>query len=149
MAKFDHVIENLRNTGEWLVPYNYPHAPQSSEKDISILKETEVEVDGYTVGIHFNKSKYNGYFLETLQIYNKFGPFLPFNVVVKLGCKTLGSSLLSLVEFWKEDYKIYCWSVCVDDRGRPIPSPIEEESESCEYEGFSYKYMDPSSLNFY
>jgi len=149
MATFEITVDNLRSVGEMLIPYNFPLAHKDLEKDIAPLKKSEVEVDGYSLIIHFNKAKYKGYYLETFQIYNKYGPFLPFSLVVKMACKSLGGHLLSLVEFYQDDRKVYCWSVCVDEDGKPRPSPIEEESEPCEFEGFAYKYMHPDQLNFY
>lgn len=146
---FDDKIEMLRNLGERLVDYNFPLSPMEIEYDISCLKKTEVEVDGYTVIIHFNKALYNNYYLETFQIFNKYAPFLPFSLVAKLAKKTLGGHLLSLVEFYQQDHKIYCWSVCVDDRGRPIPSPLQEESKIKTFEGFEYRYMMPEQINLY
>ena len=40
------------------------------------------------------------YYLESFQILGKHAPFLPFCLVVKLGCMFLGSHQLALVEFY-------------------------------------------------
>lgn len=149
MSKFDAKIEVLRNLSKNLVPYNFPMGPVEMEYYISSLKKTEVEVDGYTIIIHFNRALYNDHYLETFQMYNKHAPFLPFGIVTKLAKKVLGEHLLSLVEFYQEDHKIYCWSVCLDDRGRPISSPIKEQSKPRIFEGFEYMYMAPEQLNLY
>lgn len=149
MSNFDHKIEILRNLGEHLIDYNFPLGPMETEYDIACLKRTEVEVDGYTTVVHFNKAAYENYYLETFQIYNKHSPFLPFGLVAKLAQKVLGSHLVSLVEFYQKDHKIYCWSVCVDDRGRPIPSPMQEKTKLKTFEGFEYGYMMPEQLNLY
>lgn len=146
---FDQKIEIIRNLGEQLVDYNFPLGPMENEYDIACLKKNEVEVDGFSVVIHFNKAYYGKYFLETFQVYNKHAPFLPFCLVTKLAKKVLGSHLLSLVEFYQKDHKIYCWTVCVDERGRPIPSPIQEKSKIKNFEGFEYSYMHPEQLNLY
>ena len=147
----DEIVERLRGTGELLIPYNFPKAPPTMtlEDDLAIFKEKEAIIDGYTLYVHYQKSDYDTYFLETIQIYNKFSPFLPFNLVCKIGQRFLGSHHLSLVELFKDNRKIYCWSVCVDDRGRPIPSPYELETEDCEFEGFNYSYMQPSQVHFF
>lgn len=149
MNNFDYKIEILRNLADHLVGYNFPLGPMENEYDISCLKKTEVEVDGYGLVIHFNKAWYGSYFLETFQVYNKHSPFLPFSLVAKLAQKTLGSHFLSLVEFYQKDYKIYCWTVCVDERGRPIQSPIKEKIKIKNFEGFQYGYMKPDQLNLY
>jgi hypothetical protein len=149
MSNFDQKIEMLRNLSKHLVGYNFPLGPMDTEYDIAILKKTEIEVDGYTVIVHFNRAYYEKYFLETFQIYNKHSPFLPFYLVTKLAQKVLGSHHLSLVEFYQKDHKIYCWSVCVDDRGRPINSPLHEKTKVKNFEGFEYNYMKPEQLNLY
>jgi hypothetical protein len=146
---FDNKIEIIRNLSNQLVDYNYPLSPMEFEYDIACLKRLELDVDGYSLVIHFNKSNYGEYYLETFQVFNKYAPFLPFNLVAKLAKKTLGSHLLSLVEFYQQDHKIYCWSVCVDERGRPITSPIQDQSKPITFEGFEYRYMQPEQLNLY
>jgi hypothetical protein len=149
MSKFDDKIEIIRNMSENLVPYNFPSGPVDLEYYLSPLKKCEVEADGYTVVFHLNRAKYNDHYLETLQIHNKYAPFLPFHLVAKLGRKTLGSHLLSLVEFYQGEHKIYCWSVCLDERGRPMNSPMNEKSSSKTFEDFSYVYITPEQLNLY
>ena len=149
MSSFDDKIELMRNLSESLVPYNFPLAPADMEFYISPLKKGEVEVDGYTVIFHINRALYGDHYLETFQMYNKYAPFLPFCLVAKLARKVLGGHHLSLVEFYQEDHKIYCWSACLDMRGRPISSPVKERSKPCVFEGFNYRYMTPEQLNLY
>lgn len=149
MSKFDEKMDMLRNLGQDLVPYNFPLGPVEIEYYISPLKRCEVEVDGYPIVFHFNRASYNDHFLESFQVYNKYAPFLPFCLVAKLARKALGSHHLSLVEFYQEDKKIYCWSVCIDQRGRPIASPLKERVDSRVFEGFQYGYMRPEQLNLY
>jgi len=142
-------IDTLRNVSNYLVPYTFPRAPVELEEEISPLKKLDVEIDGYSVIIHFNRADYKRYFLESVQVLGKHSPFLPFHLVVKIAKRMLGSHYLSLVEFYQENRKVYCWSCCVDKEGKPIPSPIENKTKPCEFEGFEYKYMHPNQLNFY
>lgn len=146
---FDQAMASLRGMGEELVPYNFPLGPQSLEQDIAIFKKVELDVDGYSVLLYYNRAKYPTYYLENLQINSVRGTFLPFSLVVKIAQKFLGSGMLSLVEFFQDDRKVYCWSVCLNEEGKPIPSPIEQDSEPCEFEGFEYRYMHIEQLNFY
>ena len=143
------VLETLRIVSQHLVPYTFPMAPAEFEEDIAPLKKQEIEVDGYSIIVHFNKADYKRYYLESLQILGKHSPFLPFHLVVKLAQRMLGGHHLSLVEFYQDSRKVYCWSVCVDKQGKPMPSPIEDETQPCEFEGFEYAYMQASQLNFY
>lgn len=149
MSNFDSRLEILRNLSDDLVPYNFPLGPVELEYYIAPLKRSEAEVDGYPIVFHFNRAAYNDHFLESFQVYSRFTPFLPFCVVVKLARKALGSHHLSLVEFYQDDRKVYCWSVCLDSRGRPIHSPMNERTESRSFEGFKYSYMNPDQLNLY
>lgn len=149
MSELDSKMDALRNISRSLVPYNFPLGAAELEYYLAPLKRTEVEVDGYPLVIHFNRASYNDHYLESFQVYNKYAPFLPFSLVTKLARKALGSHHLSLVEFYQEDRKIYCWTVCLDMRGRPIASPMKERSYSRIFEGFHYAYMTPEQLNLY
>jgi hypothetical protein len=149
VRRADSVIDGLRRMGDVLVPYNFPRAHVDFEEDISDFKRADIDADGYSIILHYNKADYGRYYLETAQILAKHAPFLPFHLVVKLARKILGGHCLSLVEFYQENRKIYCWSVCLTKDGKPVPSPTDRKSLSCEFEGFTYKYMHPSQLNFY
>jgi len=147
--KLDSTIDVLRTVAEHLVPYNYPQSPASLEDDIVPLKLATVDVDGYSVNLHFSKSFYQDYYLESLQIFGVHCPFLPFHIVVKIAQRFLGSHELSLVEVPRESRKYYCWTVCVDLQGKPLSPVTEQKGEPCTYEGFDYIYMLPGQFNFY
>lgn len=149
MSNFDSNLDALRNMAFNLVPYNFPVGPVELEYYISPLKRSEATVDGYSIVFHLNRASYNDHYLESFQVYNKYAPFLPFFLVAKLARRALGSHHLSLVEFYQEDRKIYCWSVCLDARGRPIDTPIKERMDNRVFEGFRYGYMKPEQLNLY
>jgi len=144
---FDNLIERQRVLGDRLVPYNYPRNDPRIEDDIHILKVAETVVDGYNVVIYYSKADYDGHFLETVQVFGHDMPFLPFSLVVKIAQKFLGSSYLSLVEIPKSNRKVYCWTVCVDEEGKPMPSPYEVKTEMCSFEGFEYAYMQQDQIN--
>jgi hypothetical protein len=148
--KLDDIIKRMKSLGNVLVPYNFPKMmPTMMEDDLSVLKQREAVVDGYQIVLNYQKSDYDEYFTEILQIYNKNSPFLPFNLICKLGKRFLGDGNLSLIEIFKDNRKIYIWTVYVDQDGNSIPIPHETESEECEFEGFNYLYMQPNQVNFY
>ena len=149
MSKFDSKLENLRNLSMDLVPYNFPVGSVDLEYYLSPLKRGEAEADGYPIVFHFNRASYNDHYLDSFQVYNKYAPFLPFCLVSKLARKALGSHYLYLVEFYQEDRKVYCWSVCLDSGGRPIESPMKSRTAKRIFEGFEYAYMTPEQLNLY
>ena len=143
-----HVAE-MRALGKILVPYNFPKAPAEWEDDLNVLKSRELIVDGYDVVLHYSKADYEDHYLETLQVLGKNCPFLPFALVCKLAKIFLGEAELSLVEIFRENRKIYCWTLTVDRDDHPIPSPYPTEVERCSYQGFQYCYMNPDQINFH
>jgi hypothetical protein len=146
----DEIVKNMKSLGEMLIPYNYPKNPLALfEEDLEIFKEREVIVDGYSTFLHYQVSDYEIYVLKTLQVYNKIGPFLPFNIVTKIGRKFLGDDQLSLVEVFKSNRKIYCWSLATDHNNNPVETPYISDAQSCFYEGFKYLYIKPSEVVFY
>lgn len=142
-------IEEMRGLGEVLVKYNFPKAPSEWEDDLNVLKMRELIIDGYYVLAHYSKADYGDHFLETLQVLGKNCPFLPFFLVCKLAKRFLGERELSLLEFVRDNRKIYCWTLTLDMENNPIPSPFDPEVKRCVYEGLEYGYMQPSQVNFH
>lgn len=142
--KLSVTVQEMRALGEQFVPYSTP----ADENDISVLKTREVTVDGYALVLYYTKSKFEDRSTEVLQIYGQHMPFLPFYLVCKLGKSFLGDFDLSLVELFRENRKIYCWSVNFDLAGKTISLP-DGFAENCQYEGFSYSYLQPYQVNFY
>ena len=147
IENFDHLVERQKVLGERLIPYNFPKNDPKLEDDINPLKVSETVVDGYDVVIYFSKADYDHHFLETVQIFGREMPFLPFSLVVKIAKKFLGGHYLSLVEIPRGNRKVYCWTVCVDKNGRPMASPYDVKTEMCSFEGFEYAYMTPDQIN--
>jgi len=144
----DELVFQIKALSDVLVPYNFPQANIDLEDDLGIFKAREAIIDGYNIFVHYQKSDYEDYFIETLQMHNIKGPFLPFHLICKIGRRFLGSSNLNLIELFRENRKIYVWSVCTDKAGKSI-SPPNETLEPCEYEGFKYLYMQPHQADFF
>jgi len=149
MSNFDEEINNLRRLGDLLIPYNFPRSGQEDEETIAPLKKTFVEVDGYGIWIYFNKADYGNYVLEAVHIFGASIPNLPFNLVLKIARKILGSSCLSYIELPSRDRKYYCWTVCLDTQGRPMMPQYDVKTEQMCFEGFDYTYMRSHQFNFY
>lgn len=145
----DKLIHNMTVIGDMLVPFNFPRGPILEDSDLDILKQREATIDGYPVWMLYQKFDYETHYMKTLQIYGKNSPFLPFTLICKLGKRFLGEDYLSLVEVFKDGRKIYVWNVFADKENVPIPPPYELESEDCNFEGFSYAYMQPTQVNFF
>jgi hypothetical protein len=147
--KLDTIVKNMRSFGEFLVPYNFPRASQKDEEAVNCPKTQDVHVDGYNLILHYSKAGYEANYVETLQVLGKYSPFLPFSLVCKIGKRFLGEDYLSLVEIFRENRKIYCWTKITDLDGTAVPGPHQSDLERCIYEGFSYLLMHPSNVNFY
>ena len=145
----EDIITEMRNMGDLLIEHNFPNVPISSEDDLIVFRQRDVVVDGYSVTLNYQKFDYDGLFMETLQIYGTNNPFLPFNLICKLAKKFLGSANLSLVELFKDNRKIYIWTVWVDEEGKPSSAPYEMETEECYFEGLQYSYMQPNQIDFF
>lgn len=146
----DEIIKGMKALGEVLIPFNYPKVPfDSNEDEIGIFKMRNVTIDGYSLLLHYNKSDYDGYFIESLQIHSNGCPFLPFNLICKIGKRFLGSKCLSLIEIFKDHKKIYVWSVCTDKYNNPVEIPNKDTVEECEYEGLHYCYLQSNEVDFF
>lgn len=152
----DDIIESMKEIGDVLIAHSGHQIIKSNSDEkieendlLDSFRTSSVTVDGYDLYLFYQKTDYGSYMVETLQVYNENSPFLPFNLVAKVGQKFLGSHNLCLVEFYKNNRKIYCWSVCVDLSGRPIQYPFKVKQEDCIYEDFKYSYIQPSQVNFF
>lgn len=150
LSKLDDIIREIKSLGEVLIPFNYPlKAISSWEDDLAIFKQRDIVVDGYQLFIHYMKSDYNDYFIETLQIHNIKHPFLPFHVICQLGKRFFGKNNLSLIEIIKEHRKIYIWSYCTDKNGNSMPVQNQSDIENCEFEGLQYQYLQAKNIDFF
>lgn len=136
------VVDEMKNVGDMLVPYNYPLKDRNIEHDVATLKTRVISIDGYSVGLYFSRADYGEFYIETLHIFGDKCPFLPFCMVADLGKKFLGNHHLYLIEVIRNERKVYVWTVYLDKRGRPIPPIIPiKKVEDCTYDGFQYHYM--------
>jgi len=145
----DGILEDLRSCGNYLIPYTFPQNIPLLEDIIFPLRVAEIMVDGYKVGLHYAKADYEDHYLESLQISSVNTPFLPFHVVIKIARKALGGYYLSLIRTSRNSKVYYCWAVCVDDRGRPLPFQHPAKITQCEYEGFEFGLLSMDSVNFH
>jgi len=149
IENFDKVVSEIKNFGNFLIPYNFPKTSSSAEEDLNCLKLRDVHVDGYHVILHYNKAEHEDHYVETLQVLSKYSPFLPFSVVCKIGKKFFGDECLSLVEFYKDNRKIFCWTFVTDHDNKPVAGPYHIEDAYFTYEGLRYRWVDPKQVNFY
>lgn len=144
MFDFDALIEEVKNTADFLQPFNQPFNNQDTENSLSLFKSRFFLLDGYDIGIYFNRVNYGSYYLETLQVFGNTCAFLPFNLLIKVATKFLGKHELCLIEYIRNNRKIYCWSIALDKEGKPVQQNTPLKSESCVFENFQYQYLYPS-----
>lgn len=114
---------------------------------MNIWREKSLVIDGYEITVNYQKTDRGKNAMETFQIYCNRHPFLPFNVVVKLAKRFLGSDYLHLAEIFKKGRKVYIWITFVNKKGQSIPSPYELKGEECEFEGIEYLYLKSDQID--
>lgn len=151
MKKIDleDIVEQMRNVADDLVPYTFPRNHPKYEQDISFLKTRYYTVDGYDLILYFSRADYEKYYQETLQLLSRTNSFLPFYLVSKIGRIFLGSHNLYLTEIFRNNKKLYLWTIWTDKDGKPSQIKHQRFVEECEFEGFNYRYVLPSQMNFH
>lgn len=147
MGSFKETVDEMMNMGGLLVPCTYPAVSLDEGKESEILKQRDVVIDGYEVIISYSKADYGTHYLEVVQIQGLNVPFLPFNVICKVGRTFLGSHCLALIEVFKMRKKLYCWMLYTNkESGEGVDPP---ETEPCTFEGFNFSALNPKLVNFY
>jgi hypothetical protein len=139
-------VESMRHMGESLVSLTFPRVDFKIEQDILMLKQRVIVLDGHEISICYSKADYEEYHLESLQVQSVFSPFLPFNMVCKLGRAFLGSGGLSYIEFFRTSKKVYCWTIKSKD-GRPLPP--DSRGKLGRYEGFEFNVLQPGTVDLF
>lgn len=139
-------VSSMRQTAVMLIPHTFPKVPFEHEQDVLVLKQRRIIVDGYEITVCFSRADYGKYYLDSLQIQNSSSPFLPFNLVCKLGIAFLGHDSLSYVDFIKDERKVYCWTLRVRDEK---PLPPSKKSQTSSFEGFEYSILSPGSVGLH
>lgn len=129
-----------------LMPWTFPTVEFKEEQDILILKQHIDVIDGYDVTLCYSEADYEKYLLKSLQIQSTHAPFLPFNLVCKIGRAFLGSSNLSYIEFFRGNKKVYCWTVKARN-GHLLPPGKKTKLGS--FEGFEFSILNPGSVDLF
>lgn len=136
----------MKRMGDMLIPYTFPLVDFKVEQDILLFKQKNLVVDGYDVLVCYSKADYQDYFLESVQAQAIFAPFLPFCLVCKIGRTFLGDDNLSYIEFFRNNRKVYCWTIkSRDDR----PLPPDKGNKPGSYEGFEYSILQPGTVDLF
>lgn len=140
-------IKTIKDFGKSISKYNYPLAPSSMEDVLIPIKLMPLEVDGYSLLVHYNRADHGKFYLDAFQVYSKNAVFLPFNLVLKLGILFLGKENLYLMEIYAGVKKVYCWMTYYDTDENSVEMNLPGKTQ--EYGGISYKLLPPSEVNIY
>lgn len=133
-----------------LLPYSFPIVPRQDEVDIACLKQREITIDGYDVGVYFNSCDYSSYKLESLQVFGRYFNSLPFYLVCKIARAFLGSEDLTLIESIDKSYrKIYVWTLYYDRDGKKTSSPVKGKRKADYFEGFNFFRLNEMDIKFF
>ena len=158
MSALNKHVQEMLSLSKHLLKYSFPLTPPEDEDIISILKQREIEVDGYELVVYLNRCRYSDVELETLQVYGKYFTFLPFALVCKVANAFLGDKELSLIEVMHhrqgnvmDEYsrKIYVWSVYYNADGEKITSPFVNQLTPCSYDGLHYSHVNREQITFF
>ena len=139
-------IKNMRKLAKRLIPYTAPMVSIEEEYKVLPLKKRIINIDGYEATVSLSAGDYKDYVMWAVQIEALNFPFLPFNMVCKIGRIFLGNTHLSYLDFVKNNRKIYCWILRRKDGER---ISVEGESNLVSYEGFEYVKLDSGSVELY
>ena len=110
------------------------------------LKQRSIAVDGYETMLCYSDAQHKEYLLSSLQIQSSHGPFLPFTVICKIGKEFFGMKKLSYIEFFRNNKKVYCWTIKSRDGKRLYPG---KKTSAGSYEGFNYRILHPGSVDLF
>jgi hypothetical protein len=142
---YDEVAE-MKAMSKLLVPFTFPVVDFKVEQDILLFKQRSMTVDGFELLVCYSKADYDDHFLESVQIQSSFAPFVPFSIVCKVGRAFLGQHNLSYIEFFRNNKKVYCWTLKSRDE-RPLPP--DKKTKPGSYEGFDYSILQPGSVDLF
>jgi hypothetical protein len=140
--KLQEEVASMRRMSEMLSCFSYPVKELQDEIDIYPLKTRTLIVDGYEVIAHLNIAEYGRFKIEILQLESARSIYLPMHLLVKIGKMFLGSEEVCYIEFYRNNRKVYCWTV--RRKGDTCLPPLGETLHR-EFDGFSFYVAKPES----
>jgi hypothetical protein len=139
-------VDSMKAMAKQLIPYTFPKVSFEEEQQILCLKQSVIRVDGYESIVCYSQADYEQHMLETLQIQSHSVPFIPFNIVCKIGLLFMGPKHLSYIDFFRHNKKVYCWAVKSSEGKRLHPG---KKSRLINYEGFDFHLLHPGSVDLF
>jgi len=146
MSNIAKSVDQMKTIARRLVPYTFPKVPFEEEQEVLALKYRGMTIDGYDVTVCYSEADYGEYTLKSLQIQSGHSPFLPFHLICKIGRIFLGSEGLSYIEFFRNNRKVYCWTV-KSKNGNLLPP--SKKTKAGFFEGFEFRILHPGSVDLF
>ena len=146
MSDLKTTVKQMKSMARLLIPHTFPKVPFEHEQEVSVLKQRTLTVDGYEIVVCYSEALYPDYVLKSIQIQSYYTPFLPFVLVCKLGKVFLGTNNLSYIEFFRNNRKVYCWTIKTRN-GRLLPP--DKKTKPGNYEGFEFRILHPGSVDLF
>ena len=143
-TEIQNSIDSMKAIADQLIPYSFPVVSFEEEQKVLCLKNRVIQVDGYEISVCFSRADYERHILETIQIQSPHVPFIPFNIVCKVGQLFMGQKYLSYVDFFRNNRKVYCWAAKTSNERRLPPG---KKSRPASYEGFDFHLLHPGSVD--
>ena len=146
MGKLTKTVKQMKSIARMLIPHTYPKVEFEHEQEVSLLKQKTITIDGYEVVLCYSEALYPDHVLRSLQIQSAYSPFLPFVLICKIAQEFLGTNNLSYIEFFRNNRKVYCWTVKFRD-GELLPPGSKTKPGN--YEGFEFRILSPGSVDLF
>jgi len=146
MGNLEKIVDEMSAMAKQLIPYTFPQVEFKEEQEVLVLKQRQITVDGYDTTVCFSEADYNDYILLSLQVQSVQAPFLPFTLVCKMGQAFLGFHHLSYIEFFRNNKKVYCWTIKKKNGNLMRPG---KKTKAASYEGFDFRILHPGSVDLF
>ena len=146
---FDKKIDQLKVLADVLEKYSHHNNCKEFEKELLLLKKSEIFFDGYNLVFHFSKTNYENYTLDNLQVYSRDFSILPFDVPFKFAqsfYKDINN--VSYLESEVDSVRVYCWMLLKNKKDNSFLLPVDEYSKKFTKHGIKYFYIEIPYFDF-
>lgn len=147
MNNFYEKIGITKKIADRLIPNTFPRCKLGDDSEISMLKTTEILIDGYDCGIFHSISDFDNYKIKILQIWPIHHYFISFNVMAKIVSSFLGKKGLYFFEIWNNEKMLYCWTLVLDKNNSEVSNFYKLKQKQCTFQDLTYNVINPREIN--
>jgi hypothetical protein len=153
MIDLKETVREMKEVAKNLVSRSFPLVTREEEVAIAELKKRKVVVNGYHIGLYYNECQYGKYLLNSLQVFGRSHPYLPFDLVTDVAVRFLGKHKLSLIEVPYEGKsstrKIYVWTVYYGTESVAVDNPFHTTSTPGSYGDIKFNKINSHDVKFF